>query len=227
MLLKQLIFLVLLAQTPHYRDTETWEAREARLSLVAEAIDDASLRATCQGPYAPPKDDLASCKRLWPGSRKTLSYLLVTQALHETHLSAEIHHNRCRLEIGECDSRWYFDRKLQKRVYVQQSFSLWQLKQFRDIPNNDWDQIQLGQEGTQVAAWHAARRLASAYRACGSIEGAISRYALGNGCEWAGARERAQTYRELSAAVPYTLRKNRDAQREKLLEKEQLLATSD
>lgn len=227
MSIKALILLALLSRTPHYRDTETWEERENRLSLVADAIDNASLKATCQGGHAPPKDDPAACPRLWPGSRKTLAFLLVTQAVHETHLSAEVHHNRCRLEIGECDSRWYYDPKKKRRVYVQQSFSLWQIKKFEDIPVADWDQIQLGVDGTYYAAWHAARRLASAYRACGTIQGAISRYGIGHGCVGGSAALRMETLHKMLATSPTTWEKGVATQRDRMQQKEQRVATND
>lgn len=212
MLLKQLILLVLLAQTPHYRDTESWEGREARLEIIAEGIHNASLRATCQGPYAPPADRQADCARLWPSAMKDLAFMLATQSIHETHLSAEIHHNHCRLEIGECDSRFFYSPGSQKRVYVQRSFSPWQIKLFEDIPHEDWAEIQKGVPGTEYAAWHAARRLSSGYRACGSLEGAVSRYALGNGCKWKGSAERIETFRSLMSKSADELLRARDRQ---------------
>jgi hypothetical protein len=191
--IKALILLALLSRTPHHKDVETWQAREDRLTLTADAIAEASLRATCQ------LDD-SECTRLWPASAKALALLLVTQAQHETHLSAEVHHNRCRLSRGECDSR----RVLQEGevVFVQQSFGLWQLKNFSDIPPEDWDAITSGVPGTRQAAWHAARRLSSAYRACGTLTGAISRYAVGSGCSWEGASERVDTWVRLDSLSP-------------------------
>lgn len=204
MTIKALIFLVLLSRTPHHRDTETWAERAERLDLVADAISSAALRATCQGPHAPAEGD-EECPRLWPGSAKGLAFLLATQALHETHLSSEIHHNRCRLAIGECDARVVRDPQTGTLTYIQQSFSLWQIKRYSDIPDDHWALIERGVPGTHYAAWHAARRLASAYRSCGTLTGAISRYALGGGCEWGGAKERVRTWQRLLSLDPQRL----------------------
>lgn len=201
MTIKALILLVLLSRTPHHRDTEGWNERKARLELVANAISDASLRATCQGPYTPREGE--KCRRLWPASAKAIAFLLATQAIHETHLSAEIHHNRCRLQLGECDAR--IQRKGGKLVYTQQSFSLWQIKRY-GIPDLEWAAIQDGVPGTRHAAWFATRRLASAYRSCGTLTGAVSRYARGSGCKWEGAAERVETWQHLISLSPEQLR---------------------
>lgn len=221
MSIKAIITLTLLSQTPHYRDTETWSEREERLVETSEAVDDASLRATCQGPYAPKEGTPDACTRIWPDSQKSLAMLLVTQAIHETHLSAEIHHNRCRLEIGECDSRWYYAPQTKTRVYVQRSFSPWQIKLFEDIPPEDWAEIREGVPGTKSAAWHAARRLSSGYRSCGSIDGAISRYAMGNGCKWAGAKERLELYQALMAKSTDELKRARERQEQRVLDRQE------
>lgn len=229
MSIKAIITLTLLSQTPHYRDTETWSEREERLVETSEAVDDASLRATCQGPYAPKEGTPGSpasasgetCTRIWPDSQKSLAMLLVTQAILETHLSAEIHHNRCRLEIGECDSRWYYAPQTKTRVYVQRSFSPWQIKLFEDIPQEDWAEIREGVPGTQAAAWHAARRLSSGYRSCGSIDGAISRYAMGNGCKWAGAKERLELYQALMSKSTDELKRAQERQEQRVLERQE------
>lgn len=157
---------------------------------MSGAIVKAVHRATCEG-------SPTGCKRIWPGSQKELAMLLVAQAVHETHLSQLIHDNKCRLEIGECDSQKIWNSRLGRYVYVQQSYSLWQLKLFRDIPREDWVLIESGRPGTEAAAWHAARRLSSAYRACKTIRGAISRYARGRGCVWKGAEKRETTWKRL------------------------------
>lgn len=180
--MKELILLMLLAQTPHHLDDEVWEEREARMEVVAEAIHDASMRATCQGDYAPPEDDQSACIRRWPGSAKTLSLAMVTMAIFESHLAEHVHKNECRLENGECDARRRYDFREKKVVFIQQAFSPWQLQRFGDIPPAEWKQIEGGVSGTRVAAWHATRRFASAFRACGTMSGAFGRYGRGNGC---------------------------------------------
>lgn len=213
--------MLLLAQTPHHRDTETWQEREERLTLIQDTIVNAADAATCQGPFTNKEDTSPEdkCVRVWPGSKRSLAVLLVAQAVHETHLSAEVHHNRCLLDKGECDARWYYDRKQKRRVYVQQSFSPWQLKRFHDIPKEHWEEIEKGVPGTYYSAWHAARRLSSAFRACGSISGAISRYAVGNGCVWEHSSKRVQTFNSLSQKTEGELTKAIERHRTALLEK--------
>lgn len=223
MIIKAFILLALLSRTPHHLDTETWSEREERMELVADSIMIAVDRATChEQPEGP-------CKSIWDDSaygRKSLAVLLVIQANHETNLSHRIHDNQCRLQFGECDARKDFNPKTQKYVLSQQSYSLWQVKKFRDIPLSHWRMIEKGREGTHYAAWHAARRLISGYWACGSsVQGAIARYAVGSGCEWEPSKDRFNSWKALMNASPDALRKVRERHRSAL--EEQLIASMD
>lgn len=196
--LKALILLTLLSLTPHHKDTESWKERVERMEIVAKSVWMASKLATCRGI----EDE--RCQRVWPGSQKALAMLLISQGKHESHFAQHIHENNCRVEIGECDAK-HTDEGI-----VPQSLSPWQIKLFNDIPKKHWVKIQEGIEGTQWAAWYAARRLSSAYRACGHIEGAISRYALGRSCEWETAKKRKSTWEKLMQAHPERLKRARD-----------------
>lgn len=199
MALKALILLTLLSRTPYHRDTETWEEREERLELVADAIHDSATRATCTETHKK-----EGCKVIWPYSSRSISMLLVEQAVSETNLSHLIHDNQCRLEIGECDAAKVWSKKKGRYNYFQQSFSLWQLKRFRDVSMAAWKKIESGRPGTHQAAWLATRRLAGGLSGCGSIEGAIARYATGKACKWEDAPKRYALYQSL-------MNTNRDA----------------
>lgn len=143
--------------------------------------------------------------RVWPGSRKDLAFALVAQAIKESHLAQHVHANTCRLEKRECDSVRVYDASTRSVVYVQNSFSPWQLKKFDDIPAEEWEQIRSGIPGTKYAAWHAARRFSSAYRACEGYAGAFSRYATGSSCSWYGAKERVTFLESLKRKSEYEL----------------------
>lgn len=194
MTLSQLIFTLAMIQRPFYGDTESFPEREARMTIVAEAIVDASDRATCQGSYK--KDD---CQRVWPGARKDLAVLLLAKAVHETNLAQRIHDGECRVEKGECDSaRMQLPDGTVRRV--PQSVSLWQMKKY-GITDEEWAAIQT-RDGTAVAAWHAARKLSSGMRQCGDVRGAISSYATGYGCTWSSAEPRLDTWRRMMNLSP-------------------------
>lgn len=200
--LKALILLTLLSRTPHHKDSESWESREARMELVASGIDASVAMATCtetDESFPIPE----GCKPIWGGTQKSLAMLLVTQAVSETHLSHRIHDNEC--DTWECDSRRVWNKETKAYDFVQQSFSLWQIKHFADIPPAHWAMIEKGRAGTKYAAWAATRRLASGLTACGSIEGAIARYTTGGSCKWVKASARFKIYQSLMSADPEKL----------------------
>jgi len=173
---------------PHKLDKETWPERVTRLDKTAGALDSAIQRATCEGQGE-------ECKRSWRGNPKVLAKLMITTMIHESALAQHVHENRCYLKLGECDSDRYYSKAQGKWIYYQKAFSLWQIQKGDDISSEDWAIIKRGVDGTEVAAWHATRRMASAYRACGTLGGAISRYARGNGCHiWEGSKERMVYY---------------------------------
>lgn len=212
--LKALILLTLLSRTPFHQDTESWIEREGRLVDVSHAIISAADLAVCYGEGDTAIPD--GCKRIWPDSRKSLAILLVEQAISESDLSHRIQDNECRLEIGECDARRDWDYQEKRPRYTQRAFSLWQLQYFGDIPKAHWEAIQMGRPGTAHAAWHAARRLSSARRDCSDIQGAIARYATGNGCEWSGAEKRLRLYNSLMSANPESMKRTKEILRDRV-----------
>lgn len=141
---------------------ETPGDRQARVELVARAIDEA-VRTTP-----------------WPGSKREQAAVLAVKAVRESGgLARHIHASKCRLEIGECDrgravSLW------QLHVSKQLPPEQWERLKGDDL------------EATTRAAKAAARALLSARRACGDLRGAISLYATGSTCDWSGADARVQ-----------------------------------
>jgi hypothetical protein len=206
MSLKALILLALLSKDPHSKDIETWQQREARMEIMADAVVSAVNVATCT-------EQPSDCRRIWPGSPKELAMSLVTLAHYESNFAQHIHEGRCNLAKGECDARRVpVMNEWGKAQRVARSISPWQIQKF-DIPDDEWTKISSGVEGTSLAAWHAARRLSSAYRSCGGYEGAFARYATGRSCDWAGAAPRVRTLESFMSLSEDTLRKRVDQQK--------------
>ena len=130
---------------------------------IAEAIDNATLFATCQGKYSnteeekDPKEE-KKCVKVWHGSRKTLAAAMISMAVHESHLAQHIHENRCRLDIGECDARREWNSEKKEYVYFQQAFSLWQIQFFSDIPDIHQQAIQIGLSLLLLCQCHFSRK---------------------------------------------------------------------
>jgi hypothetical protein len=200
-MLYDLLLLVLLSFQPFKGDTETFEARTQRMSVVAHAIENAANKATC---YEQPE----GCKRIWSGSRKELAFALATLMKYESDGAQRIHEGKCRPH--ECDSVRVYDPKSNAWVPMARSLSLWQLKKFDDIPDEDWAVIP-SVEGTDVAAWHAARRLAGHRNRCGgTLAGAMGGYATGGSCSWPGAPARAAYVAQLMNTPEEQLKRRAD-----------------
>lgn len=177
MTLAQSILAAALSLPPYSGDVETPEARRARLGTIVAAIDFASARATCAG-------EPEGCRRTWPGSRKELAFLLLTQAWWETRLAEHVHADRC--GPHECDRG--------------RSKSSWQIQPSSIVKRGEWATIGgIDLESTKAAAWGAARMLSVNRFRCAKGPGdwvlpTISGYARGNTCEWVGAGKRAATF---------------------------------
>lgn len=177
----QVLLAILLSLPRFHADTETAVEREERLTTIARSIHEASERATCAGAY-----DAPECERLWPGSTKELETLLVTQGFMESRFAQRVHEGRCQVRIGECDGG--------------RARSVWQLQASGLVPREAWVNLEgTSYERTRAAAWYAIQVLYRARNACGSIEGAISRYATGRSCRWTPAKKRVDFYRRLLA----------------------------
>lgn len=173
----QYLLVVLLSLPGAYHDTETWQERSARMETVARAVDVASSRATCSAAYNVPE-----CNRQWLGSKKDLALLLVTKGWWESRFAQNVHEGRCR--PFECDAI-----KI-NGVIVHLARTPWQLQKTSFVRLGEWDDM-VGTDfnATSTAAWVAIRVMASSYRRCRGIPGAISGYASAR-CDWPGAGRR-------------------------------------
>jgi hypothetical protein len=190
------ILALLLSYAPWYQDRqEPAEDRRARLGVVAEAIDDATTRATCQG--------LDPCTPIWPGRPVELAAALARTGWFESRYARHIHEGRC--------GRWECDPfKLPSGRIVHRALSVWQVQPSRLVPTAEWRTIRGADYGaTSRAAWAAARVLSASYRRCQApgrpaMLGAVSGYATGYSCRWSKAHGRValieRDVRRLSAA---------------------------
>lgn len=168
--------LALLLSLPRYKaDTETLEERTQRLTVVSVAIERATERATCSGEYA-----TEGCTKVWFGSPKALRMSLVTVANFESAFAQHIHEGNC--TKYECDRG--------------KAHSLWQLHVSSNLPREDWEKIHAPtQEATDLAAWYAAKKLAScSYR---GVAGMFSLYMTGSTVSAPGGKKRAEFFKLL------------------------------
>ncbi len=127
----------------------------------------------------------------WPESRESLASVLVAQGYFESGFSKRIQEGHCRRY--ECDGG--------------RARSPWQLHRGTQVPWDTWEQLGTqGVESVTLGARSAARILASTYRACGSLEGALGMYATGRTCEWGGSAKRAQMARSILGKLIVALR---------------------
>lgn len=200
--------LILLSRTPHHLDTESWTERETRLASVSKNIVDAVDRATCHNGAPDLRETGLPCQVLWPLSRKSLAVLLVVNGEFESHFSHRIQDNQCRLEIGECDSIRVWNKSEQRAEYIQQSFSLWQLKTgYSDLSLPDKGLLESGRPGTIVAAQYAARKIISSYLLCKNLGGLFNHYTSGNSCQGVQGEKRLPLYEHLMSTSPRYLEK--------------------
>jgi hypothetical protein len=184
MTLLQVILSALFILPRFSLDTETASERVVRLRGIAVAIDQATLRATCSGPFA-----LKDCNRVWPGSRRQLAAALVTIGWHESKFAQAIGRGDCQsLPKGmRCDNG-------RARSYWQ----LWKVS----CPAG-WAEEHGSSAELRQSSWCAARLLSSSYRFCFDDDvpldpwaRAFGRYA-GRSCRWIGGSGRVRTMRRV------------------------------
>jgi hypothetical protein len=183
--LRELLLVLMLGLPAPYHEHENVESRRARLGVVAQAITDASSRATCSDTRV-----ASQCEKVWPGKQRDLALLLVTEAYWESRLALNVHEGNCR--EFECDPY----RSMHGKI-VHRARTLWQMQYTRPI-DGEWNHM-VGTDlaSTRAAAWAAAKLLGSAYRACGSFSGAISRLSGNGRCIWSGADRRIKLFEHL------------------------------
>jgi hypothetical protein len=173
----------MLALPAHDLDREDASARKERLGVIAQAISEASMHATCSSEYA-----LEDCRPVWPLRPIELGVLLLTQAYAESRLARNVHEGNCR--PYECDPI----RNAMTGVVSHRARSLWQIHHIAPI-ESEWHLMQGSDlQSTTAAAWAAAKLLSRGYRACRSISGAIASYAGLRSCYWSQADSRARMY---------------------------------
>lgn len=181
--MKGLILAVLLSLPPSVTDTETPEARVARISVAATAIAAASARATCSEQWEGP-----GCRRRWPGSREQLAAALLALGWHETRWAQYVGEGRC--AEGPPGQRCDPDRAGRPRAR-----SYWQV--WRVAWPQLWKTRPGSPEAVQEAAWGAAVRMSGAWWRCRKqavtpLAGAFSGYRALS-CTWPSATDRAAT----------------------------------
>jgi hypothetical protein len=188
MSLPDILLAILLSLPSAHLDRETPEQREARMGVVATAMADASLRATCEGDW----EGSDICKRIWPRSRDELAYLLLTIGFWESRFAQNIHAGTCK--PWQCDPSRMPDGRLYHKAR-----SIWQLQWIRHTTRRQWLAIAgVTQVPTTEAAWIASVRLSRGYRSCRTIRGAIGVYSGSRfQCRWPGAYKRYEFYERI------------------------------
>ncbi|MFC1641890.1 hypothetical protein ACFL5O_04260 [Myxococcota bacterium] len=183
---RDLLLALMMGLPAHHLDQEDDVTRRARLGVIAQAVRDAAMRATCRDEYAQPE-----CGQVWPGSPLQLALLLVTEAYWESRLSRNIHQGQCR--SFECDPV----RSPRTGRIEHRARTLWQVHRSAPIAA-EWDQmIGVDLRSTRMAAWAATKLLSFGYRSCRTVSGAISRYAGVRRCDWSGATRRVAMFESL------------------------------
>jgi hypothetical protein len=202
----EFLLTVLMAIQPWYKDQESWDDRQARMTLVAEAIDDASSRMTCSDKYAVPE-----CKRKWAKSKKELAFLLVTKGWWESKFAKHVHEGNCGPD--ECDAI-----KKNGVTLAHAARSPWQIQNTGFVKKGEWEKInKADRAGTFTSANIAARALSAGLSRCDTIDGAIGSYG-GIGCNWPGAAKRSAWYRKQLAKSEETFKTEMETRRKKVEE---------
>ncbi len=203
------ILLLLLSVSPSYSDNETWEERNARMTIVATAIDQAASWATCTDKYV--STDEKPCKVQWVGSKKDLAILLVTKGYWESRFAKNVHEGRCKKD--ECDPLHHKNGTVTHRARTS-----WQMQKTSFVRKDEWETfVGADQKATSTAASVAARILSAAHRRCqNGIYGALSGYAGNMGCAWSGVAGRFTFFKQLKAKTEAELKSSSETQKAKL-----------
>jgi len=201
------ILAVLLSLEPAHNDKETWEQRVERMTVIAKAIDDASSKATCQDSY-----DVTDCKKTWPGSKKSLGLLLVTNGYWESRFAKNVHEGKCK--SYECDAH-----EVNGSVY-HRARSPWQIQKTGLVTKDDYDKMNSSSlESTTISASVAAKHLSLGMNSCKTIIGALSVYGGVKSCKWDGVKIRADFYKKLEQKSEEQLEESSQVRKKKLEER--------
>lgn len=198
------LLTVLLSLEPSHSDKETWEERSERMNIVAQAIDDASSRATCQDEY-----NVEGCKKTWPSSKKSLALLLVTNGYWESGFAKNVHEGNCR--PNECDAH-----TVDGTVY-HRARSPWQIQKTALVTSEEYQKMNSSTlESTKISAYAAARHLSIGMNSCKTIIGAMSIYGGIRSCKWSGVASRAEFYKKLEQKTDEQLEKSVEMRKKRL-----------
>lgn len=203
--LQQTLFALLLLMKPSDEDVkiESINDRAARMSIIAEAVADASFDVVCKG-----DESIEQKKYCWPGSAEELSLVLLSKGWSETHFTKRIHEGKC--YDNECDPVWktYHNVKLNtttKYVAYWRAKSPWQIHYQEFMTPSTWRSIKgADYRSTFLAAQGAAKILSFGRNRCGGwnadsqIERGMALYATGKKCTWSGTKNRMWLYKNLT-----------------------------
>lgn len=146
------IFNILMSRHAHKTDTESLEARQARMHLFADAINDATKRAACVGVKDP-----AACKPIL-SDRRLAAGLLIAKLDFESGAAQYVHEGRC--DEGPVGARCDGGR----------AHGPWQQHQSSVFPRSDFDDmVGATAAATHLAAWHALKLLSGQFKSCQHI----------------------------------------------------------
>jgi hypothetical protein len=189
------ITTVLLSLQPTYGDGEAWQQRVDRMSIIAQAIDDASSKATCSDKYESDK----TCVRTWPKEKKSLALLLITMGYWESKFAKNVHEGKCRKY--ECDP----SVSASGTVY-HKARSPWQIQKTGLVNQDEYKIMNSSSlESTTMSANVAVRYLSMGMKQCGTFHGAMAIYGGAGSCSWPGVNNREAFYRHLLEKTPEQL----------------------
>lgn len=202
------ITAILLSLQPNLSDKETWEERSSRMEIIAHAIDDASSKATCSENY-----NLEDCEKTWPGDKKQIALLLITQGYFESKFAKNVHERKCK--PYECDS-------YRKNGHViHRARSLWQIQKTNLVSRDEYNKMKFfSKESTTLSANVAVRYLLTGMKSCKTVRGALAIYTGVKVCTWSGVAKREKFYNHLVSIDDESILENVKIQKEKLTKKD-------
>ncbi len=179
------IVAILLSLEPSHYDRETWQERTARMEIIANAISDASSRATCEEKYNTPY-----CKKTWVNGRRNLALLLVTKGYWESKFAKNVHEGKC--HPTECDAY------ITNGNRYHRARSPWQIQKTNLVSKDEYSMMNSStQEATTMSTNVAVRHLVLGMNMCKTISGTMAIYGGAKSCTWSGIAPRVQFYTNL------------------------------
>jgi hypothetical protein len=180
------ITTILLGFQPIYGDNESWDQRVERMTIIAQAIDEASSKSTCSDKYNVP-----GCTPDWPADKKSLALLLVTTGYWESKFAKNVHEGKCK--TYECDA-YRVNGNVRHRAR-----SLWQIQKTPLVTMQEYSKMNSSSlESTTMSAIVATRHLSLGMKRCNTLVGAMSMYATSSTCGWRGAKIRNSFYEKIN-----------------------------